>query len=947
MIKVNGFDVKFSQINNYATTPTFKGSDLPKNPVADKTEKLPDVVPDYNIKKPISYTKTDEVTLPQGLKAHCYKLANGQKVVIVPKDGPTIINTYVKTGSMNETDNIRGISHFLEHNFFNGSKGLEAGEFFKKVDEMGAYTNAATGMAGTNYYIKSNLLNENDLKEQIKIHTSMLQYPKFSPEMLEKEKQIVNSEINMITSDPENIGMHTVLRNLYGIKSTSADLIGGTTDNITNLTRDDVVNYFNQNYYPANMATVITGDVDENEVINLIAKNFTSMKQPPKERYYEKLTPTQIPIRQDIISPKTKGTLVYAAFDGPKANNTEDKIKILALTMLLSNMKSSRLDERLKRYGTNLSATDEKISSKENGEVANIFMGKTTEKDSEIVLKILFDELEKIKKNPPSDEEMEILKKQLLLNFSQLFEFSSEVNEIIGEALTNGGFAEITEFKNIVKNLTPQDLSDTAKKYYDLNKVSIALIHPKTATEKSIRANYDNARNLSFGHADCVIRKDNVNQYLLPNNMTVIMQDIKNDRCSMDIRFKVPPEFKTPENIGAIMILDQIMSKGTIYKDEKTFNNYLQKSGISLNEIGGSDMFFSAQFSPEDFEKTLSAIKEIYYYPRFKTEEFNQAKDEIIKNLSILKSTTKDYTKAAIFNRQVEGMPPSVVLRAVKNTSFEDVVNLYGQIRKNVSAAAAVSAPFEKYPDMKNKIFAGLNEFDNIKPFVFEYKDNYSPIKKPIVIAIPESGNQAKIMETFSFKNSFNIKDITALKLMNDILGGSSSSRLFTDLRENRKLAYNVQSNFETLGNTGMIILSIKTTTDNKDTGEVSYSNLQKSIDGFNENIQKMVSTKVCDEELKNAKLSLKNSLLSGSESSYAKTYNLMSGFTGSYYGADYLNQMFKTIDEITPDDIQHAAQYVFSSHPVYAIGATKDTLVNNKDYLDKLNSSLQNFTEK
>ena len=80
---------------------------------------------------------------------------DGQKVVIVPREGATVLKTYVNTGSMNEKDNIRGISHYLEHNFFNGSDGLEKGEFFKTVDKMGAYTNAATGMAETNYFIKS------------------------------------------------------------------------------------------------------------------------------------------------------------------------------------------------------------------------------------------------------------------------------------------------------------------------------------------------------------------------------------------------------------------------------------------------------------------------------------------------------------------------------------------------------------------------------------------------------------------------------------------------------------------------------------------------------------------------------------------------------------------------------------------------------------------------
>ena len=108
------------------------------------------------------------MNFPYDTKAYCYRLANGQKVIIVPQEGETVLRTYVNSGSMNEPDNLRGISHYIEHNLFNGSEGLEEGEFFKAVDKMGASTNASTGFAETNYYISSNLLNDNDLENKIK-----------------------------------------------------------------------------------------------------------------------------------------------------------------------------------------------------------------------------------------------------------------------------------------------------------------------------------------------------------------------------------------------------------------------------------------------------------------------------------------------------------------------------------------------------------------------------------------------------------------------------------------------------------------------------------------------------------------------------------------------------------------------------------------------------------
>ena len=115
------------------------------SPQIQTQNEVPSALPDYNVKVPMAYQKAGVLNLPFDFKAHCYKLANGQRVVILPKEGETVVKTYVSTGSMNEPDKVRGISHYIEHNLFNGSNGLEAGEFFDTVNKMGAETNASTG----------------------------------------------------------------------------------------------------------------------------------------------------------------------------------------------------------------------------------------------------------------------------------------------------------------------------------------------------------------------------------------------------------------------------------------------------------------------------------------------------------------------------------------------------------------------------------------------------------------------------------------------------------------------------------------------------------------------------------------------------------------------------------------------------------------------------------
>ena len=191
-------------INNYGITQpnisqkkSVSFRSLPDNQTKEEVKSISNVTPDYNISTPMTYNFVGDIKLSEDLNAKLYKLANGQKVIIVPKDGTTVVKTYVNTGSLNEPDKVRGISHYIEHNLFNGSESLGDKVFFDEVNKMGANTNASTSFSVTDYYISSNLLDDKDLENKIKLQAGMIQSPKFLLEKLDKEKSIVDSEINM------------------------------------------------------------------------------------------------------------------------------------------------------------------------------------------------------------------------------------------------------------------------------------------------------------------------------------------------------------------------------------------------------------------------------------------------------------------------------------------------------------------------------------------------------------------------------------------------------------------------------------------------------------------------------------------------------------------------------------------------------------------------------
>ena len=156
------------------------------------------------------------------------------------------------------------------------------------------------------------------------------------------------------------------------------------------------------------------------------------------------------------------------------------------------------------------------------------------------------------------------------------------------------------------------------------------------------------------------------------------------------------------------------------------------------------------------------------------------------------------------------------------------------------------------------------------------------------------------------------------------------------DLREKQKLAYQVKSDFKMNEDIGLFSLKIKTTTDNRDTGEKSYGNIKKSIEGFNKHIEKIKNEKITEEELNNAKLSLKNLILNINHYSSGKISSINTGLI-SPYGLTRENQLLEEIDKITIDDIYNAANYIFSEKPTYSILATQESIDANKNYLSSL----------
>lgn len=894
----------------------------------------PNITPDYNIKVPLKYTDLGEVKLPGETSAHLYKLENGQRVVIIPKKGPTVVKTYVNVGSMNEPDNVRGISHFIEHNLFNGSDGLEAGEFFATVNKLGASTNASTGFAATDYYIESNLLKKKDLETEVKIHAEMLETPKFAENMLAKEKGPVTSEISMILDDPDNLATNKTIKSLYNINSTSTDVIGGTVANINALTRNDVVDYYKRNYYPANMTTVITGEVEPEQAMGLISKYFHSHAVPTQPRHFEKLTPIDHTVRTDLTSDKTKAAIVSIGFNGPQNTNTKDKILLDAFQFFLVGSNSARLNKSLEEIQTNAFVSTERISTKPEDHMVVLFSTQTGEENTQYAIDKVSSEIADLEKNPPTDKELEIVKKKMKLNLAQVFESSATINTVVGTAMLDNDLKSVQDFEKVIDNLTSQDIVDFAKKYFDTNKCAITVVHP---TPSSPSFGLAHKASPSFGANEnnhkVALDTSKMRHYRATNNIEITTNNIDKELATFNLSLSAPVPADVKPGVSNILAI--MLNRGSKYKDEKTFFADLEGKGIQANfDANRHEILVSSMFLPTDGAQAMHSAKEVLLHPRFDQENLEYAKNYLKETLQSLPANTQEAMLKEMFNGQFYGTTSKDVLRNIDNIQLSDVMGLYKYVMANSQGEIAMSGPFDKHPELQSSLFKELTtDFPTLKPYKPGVFDYYKPVQGNTISLQADNKSQAEIQMGYKYKTNNNMHDTVAVELLNTILGGTPSSRLFQDLREKQKLAYHVSSKLGSFDNSGILSLYIKTTTDDQAAGEIKYDNVQRSIEGFKTHIRKLTTENVTDEELESAKLTLKNRILDYNELTADKNLSILLGMK-SYYGADSDNKELDMIDSITTADIKAAANYIFNSNPTIAVVATKNTLNANKGYL-------------
>lgn len=837
--------------------------------------------------------------------AQMYKLNNGQTVVIQEvKNNPIVtIDTWIKTGSIDEDDSNNGVAHFLEHLFFKGTTNLDPGEFDRILETKGAITNAATSKDFTHYYVT---IPSKDFDLAMQLHADMMLHPLIPRNEMEKERKVVLEEISKDLNAPTRVMQENLNSMLYTNHPYKRKVIG-KSEIIETITRDKVLNFYNAHYSPSNMVTIVIGDVDSAHALERVKEVFNAdYKKQTKNIYLKELPLTKQKKKVEYLD--TESGYMVIGFRGVPIDE-KDSYALDVLATILGDGRSSVLNQVLKEKKRIVSSVDAGNSTFRDDGIFYV-MADFEPAKCQVVQKTIFDEINKIQKSGVTDEQLTLAKNIIERNTYYSRESITNIATEIGYtvALTN----DIKFYDNYlcnIKSVTKDDVKRVAEKYLGINKSAVSIILPKDAKEIPVS---DITK--PSGSAEFISENSETQKYKLSNGATLLYTpNTVNDIIAISIDAKGGQLIE--KKSGTSKLTASAMMKGTKNYSSLELSQVLEDNGIKISPSTRADAFsISVLTTKDEYDKTLELLNEVVNNATFDDFEIEKVKSDKLSAIKRskdipLQRAVEEY-RDLIYQNTPYSISSKVLEKNIPNITRDDIVEYYNNVFNPKNLVISINGNIDKDKTIKelNNIF---NKTGDCSSFNYtDYASRISPITSPrTTVQNMPTTETAWILLGWQTNGVLNQKDYAALQVIDSILGSGMSSRMFKDLREQEGLAYQLGSGYSPNVLRGSFMLYIGT----------NPATLEKAKKGLFEEITRLKTEYVGDKELQDAKDKLIGNYIISLETNLDKASNT-GWYEASTRGYEFKDNYQELINSVTDSDIIEVANKYFTDNYILSI---------------------------
>jgi len=731
-----------------------------------------------------------------------YRLDNGLRLIIHEDHKAPIVavNIWYHVGSKNEVKGKTGFAHLFEHLMFNGSENYND-EFFKPFERVGA-----TSMNGTTYFDRTNYF-ENvpntalDMALWMESDRMGHMLGAITQERLDEQRGVVQNEKRQGDNQPYGMVQYHLLEGIFPEDHPYSWSTIGSMEDLDSASLEDVHKWFKKYYGPNNAVIVIAGDVQSDQVFEKVKKYFGDIKPSAPVDKMKEWTVRLDTDKREIIRDDVPQIKIHKAWGGPSFRNLDSDILQLA-DLILTSGKTSRLYNRLVYKDQIATDVDSYQFSGDIGGFYYIEASVQPNGDHELVKKAINEELERFLKDGPSKSEMRRAKMKLRSSFLRGLEkvggFGGKSDILAQNAVYTGDPGYYKKSLEMIENASREDIMSVANEWLSRGTYNLE-VHP---TEKLV-SNEEGVDRSSvpvtetFPESKFIkFQKETLSNGL---NLVVAKQEnipIVSFNLLLDAGYAAD-QYSAPGTSSMVM---SMLDEGTEKMDALEISDRASEIGAIISSGAGIDTSsVSMNALRENLDDSLKLYSEIILEPSFPDRELERIRNQKLAQIQQEKNQPFGialrvlpellYGESHAYSLPLTG---SGTEESVMQIDRQSLINYHNEWFK---------------PNNATMIIVGDVEMDQMKPMLEKHFKNWKSgivpekdiadvtvAKSDSVYLIDRPGSQQSIVLAANIAPGKGDSDDLAIESMNDVIGGSFTSRINMNLREDKGWAYGART---------------------------------------------------------------------------------------------------------------------------------------------------------
>ena len=843
------------------------------------------------------------------------------------------VQVWVRTGSADEGKGEEGISHFIEHLVFKGTRKFKVGEIAAMIEGSGGELNAYTSFDQTVFYVT---MSKHFVETGIEALAEMMGFPQFDPTEIDNEREVVVEEIKRGNDSLGRNASQLLFETAYQKHAYGIPVIG-YEKNVRGWSAKKIVQYYHNRYSPKNMFLVVAGDFQSAEMKKQVTKYFGEFKSYPVKNVKRKKEPLQKSVRVKVKKSTFEQSISYMGWKTPNIKH-KDIPALDVLSMILGQGDSSRLVHKLRIEAPIVNSVGASLFTGRDPGFLAISLGYNKE-NLQPALRGVQETIDEVLNGQIHDEEI----RKAIINLESESCYNVETVDGLSRKLGDAEFLMgdpkyFEKYLQEVSKVTAKDILRVARKYINAQTLTIttfsndepAAVKKVWSTwlagfKKSLKAT--RPAKVSTKKVAPSIHKNmpkktpsepKIEIYNLSNGVRVLARpSYETDVFSAKLAFLGGGRAEEKGLDGLSELTARSWMGGTKTRAEAQIYHEIEAMAAGISPISGRNSMGLGLDALSCFEKpSRELFLELLTEPTFPAEVVEREKKIQLEQIKSRNDNASQIAIRQFMEKMFEGHPYSRDLlgtpETLKKISGHEIKDYWAQLhkRRNLTITLSGACNVDEWLTDIEKATQALPEGKK-----FEAKFDLKQPKTESHQFYKVQKEQSHLIMGYPGLTITN-EDRFTLQVIQSILAGQGG-RLFIELRDKNSLAYSVSPMRMEGVDAGYFGAYIG----------CSPSKVKKALE-----MMKIEFQKLCDELVPAAELERAQRYLAGRHDIDLQRVSSIAAsiLYDDIYGVPY-DETFKLADKyfaITAEDVLRVSRQIFQKAPVISLAGPDNALL-------------------